>query len=45
MSTQNAFKQSTRDRVKEPKKYNVVMYNDDFTTMDFVVDILMDVFN
>ncbi|MCR5605125.1 MAG: ATP-dependent Clp protease adaptor ClpS [Lachnospiraceae bacterium] len=45
MSTQNSFKQITKDRVKEPKKYNVVMFNDDFTTMDFVVDILMDVFN
>lgn len=27
-----------------PKKYNVVLYNDDFTPMEFVVRILQDVF-
>ena len=30
---------------KEPEKCKVVMYNDDFTPMDFVVDILMDIFH
>ena len=47
MPTQNSFKPSasTIDKLREPKKYHVVMHNDDFTTMDFVVDILMDIFN
>ena len=45
MSTQNEYRDETKDRIREPKKYSVVMINDDFTTMDFVVDILMDIFN
>ena len=28
-----------------PEKKKVVFYNDDFTTMDFVVDILVSIFN
>jgi ATP-dependent Clp protease adaptor protein ClpS len=36
----------TRDHsaVKRPALYRVVMHNDDFTPMDFVVDILVQVF-
>ena len=34
-----------RAKLKEPGKFKVVMYNDDFTPMDFVVDILMSVFH
>ena len=30
--------------VKEPKLYAVLLHNDDYTTMDFVVDLLMRVF-
>ncbi|MGL5150018.1 MAG: ATP-dependent Clp protease adaptor ClpS [Clostridium sp.] len=32
-------------KIKKPKKYKVLMHNDDFTTMEFVVAILMDIFN
>lgn len=33
-----------RVKVKKPKHYKVVMHNDDFTTMEFVVNILMTIF-
>ncbi len=44
MATKDALKEITKDMIKEPRQYNVVMFNDDFTTMEFVVDILVDVF-
>lgn len=32
-------------KLKEPGKYKVIMYNDDFTPMEFVVNILIEVFH
>ncbi|MGL5414134.1 MAG: ATP-dependent Clp protease adaptor ClpS [Clostridium sp.] len=31
-------------KYKRPKKYNAIMYNDDFTTMEFVIFILVNIF-
>lgn len=45
MATQGTFREKTSIRIKEPKRYKVIMYNDDFTPMDFVVEILRTVFN
>ncbi len=40
--------QQTRERsrvhVDEPRRYKVIIYNDDFTTMEFVVQVLVQVF-
>jgi len=35
----------TMDEVKEPSMYRVLLHNDDYTSMEFVVDILEFVFN
>lgn len=32
-------------KLKKPKNYKVIMYNDDFTTMEFVVAVLNIIFN
>jgi ATP-dependent Clp protease adaptor protein ClpS len=34
-----------RDEVTEPRLYKVLIHNDDFTTKDFVVELLVVVFN
>ncbi len=36
---------SEREKVEPPSQYKVLLINDDYTPMDFVIDILEDLFN
>jgi ATP-dependent Clp protease adaptor protein ClpS len=42
--TEEQVRSKTREDVAEPPMYRVLLLNDDFTTMEFVVRILMRVF-
>lgn len=44
MSVQGETREKTRINIREPKHYKVIMHNDDFTPMEFVVEILIDIF-
>ena len=39
-----AVKERTEHKTQEPKLYNVVLLNDDYTTMEFVLQILESLF-
>ena len=41
---QTAIRERQKTRLKEPGRYVVMMFNDDFTPMDFVVEILEIIF-
>lgn len=45
MGTKILNEEKVIEKVKKPRKFKVVMHNDDFTTMEFVVFILSSVFN
>lgn len=41
---QSQIREKQQTNLKEPRRYKVIIYNDDFTTMEFVVMILVQVF-
>ena len=45
MEGQVITKQKDKIKVKKPKSYKVVMFNDDYTTMEFVIEVLVNIFN
>ncbi len=45
MSVQEQTREKTKIKIREPRHYRVIMHNDDFTSMEFVVNILMEVFH
>lgn len=44
MSTKIEHQIDSELSIREPKRYNVFLLNDDYTSMDFVIDILMRIF-
>ena len=43
--TEEQVSSETEQEVKEPPMFRVLLHNDDYTTMEFVVELLMHVFN
>jgi len=45
LSTKKEYELDDELSLMEPKQYKVLLLNDDYTSMDFVVEILMNIFH
>jgi len=45
MATDTKFEYLDETKLEFPKKYKVFLLNDDYTSMEFVIDILMSIFH
>ena len=45
MDTEVEIKQTDKLDISKPKKYSVILFNDNSTPMEFVIDLLKSVFN
>ncbi|MGL1957412.1 MAG: ATP-dependent Clp protease adapter ClpS [Colwellia sp.] len=43
--SQEAIEEKVKDKLEEPPKYHIFLLNDDYTPMDFVVEVLRRFFN
>ena len=44
-STDLQLDKKIKQKVQEPKQWRVILLNDDHTPMDFVIDLLMEIFD
>lgn len=45
MSEKAIIKEEIKDKSKTPKLYKVLLLNDNYTSMDFVVEVIVNIFN
>ena len=43
--TQEAVKQKTAVELRYPPRYDVIIFNDDYTQVEFVIKLLVEIFN
>jgi ATP-dependent Clp protease adaptor protein ClpS len=45
MAEKAVTKQDIKMELKRPKMFHVILLNDDYTTMDFVIEVLVNIFH